>query len=113
MLTAHNDHFIEACRQGSWEMLQLVLWTDFAYLDGATGEPWDQQRYIDDLRANPSPALSIDEVAIHVAGGTALVSARSCSRPGRHNRYLDTYERRGGEWRCVHACVWPLPDAVG
>lgn len=111
VLTAHNEHFIEACRQGSWEYLRQILGTDFRYLDGRTGEVWEQSRYIDDLRQNPVPTLQIDEVAVHVAGDTATVSARTYNahRPGRSNRYLDTYERRGDAWLCVHACVWPLP----
>jgi len=114
-LTLRNEHFIEACRRGSWEMLQPILAADFRYLDGVTGELWEMPRYIRDLRAHPSPALSIDEIAIHVAGDTATVSARTRTRshPGRQNRYLDTYTRRDGGWVCVHACVWRLPDGLG
>ena len=84
-------------------------------LDGVTGELWEMPRYIRDLRAHPSPTLSIDEIAIHVAGDTATVSARTRTRshPGRQNRYLDTYTRRDGGWVCVHACVWRLPDGLG
>ena len=104
-----NLRFIEAFRQGSWPMLQPILSGSFAYLDGVTGEVWDMDRYINDLREHPAPDLTIDEVMIHVAGDAAVVSARS-RRPGRTNRYLDTYERRGDEWHCVHACVWPLMD---
>lgn len=111
MLAERNDQFIEACRLGSWEMLQTILADDFSYLDGRSGETWDEIRYITDLRTNPAPSLQIDELAIHVAGETATVSARSYSatHPGRGSRYLDTYARRDGEWLCVHACVWPLP----
>lgn len=114
-LTARNEHFIEACRQGSWEMLQTILAPEFAYLDGVTGQVWDEQRYVADLRASPAPSLAIDEVAIHVAGDTATVSARTRSRarPGGQNRYLDSYVRRAEGWMCVHACVWRLPDALG
>jgi len=104
-----NFQFIEACRQGSWPMLQPILSGSFAYLDGVTGEVWDMDRYINDLREHPAPDLVIDEVMIHVAGDAAVVSARS-RRPGRTYRYLDTYERRGDEWHCAHACVWPLMD---
>jgi len=103
-----NLRFIEACRQGSWEMLQPILSPSFAYLDGATGKVWEMDRYIKDLRENPAPTLVIDQLAIHVDGDTAVASARTQSRPGQSNRYIDTYERRGGEWLCVHACVWPL-----
>jgi len=103
-----NLRFIEACRQGSWEMLQPILSPSFAYLDGATGEVWEMDRYIKDLRENPAPTLVIDQLAIHVDGDTAVASARTQSRPGQSNRYIDMYERRGGEWLCVHACVWPL-----
>lgn len=114
-LTARNDEFIEACRRGSWELLARILADDFGYLDGLTGEVWTMSRYIADLRANASPTLSIDQLAVHVCGETATVSARSHSRarPGKHNRYLDTYARRDGRWLCVHACVWRLPDALG
>lgn len=113
-LRAHNEHFIEACRQGSWEQLRPILGSDFQYLDGRTGEAWDEDRYVSDLRDNPAPSLAIDQIAIHVAGDTACVSARTRSAPtGSGNRYLDTYERRGGRWVCVHACVWPLPPADG
>jgi hypothetical protein len=108
ILTERNEQFIEACRQGSWEMLQDVIAPTFAYLDGATGETWDIDRYIRDLRESPMPALRIDQLAVHVDGDTAVVSARSLRSPSASNRYLDTYERRNGEWRCVHACVWPL-----
>jgi hypothetical protein len=108
-LTELNLHFIESCRQGSWEMLRPILSPSFSYLDGRTGEVWDRQRYIEDLEGGPAPSLDIDQVAIHVDGDTAVVSARSFSRPGRYSRYLDTYERREEGWRCVHACVWPLP----
>jgi len=112
VLTARNEHFIEACRQGSWERLRMIVGSDFHYLDGRTGERWDQDRYVTDLRDHPSPTLTIDQVAIQIAGDTATVSARTSSHPGsgRYNRYLDTYARRDGQWVCVHACVWPLPD---
>ncbi len=110
-LTAHNLRFIEAFRHGSWLMLQPILSQSFSYLDGDTGEVWDMKRYIKDLQENPAPSLAIDQVVIHVANHTALVSARTSSRPDRHNRYVDTYHREGGEWRCVHACVWSLDRA--
>jgi len=103
-LTELNEQFIEAFRQGSWELLEPVLSPSFSYLDGATGEVWPQDRYIESLRANPVPTLAIDQVVVHVDGDTAIVSART-SRPGR---YVDTYARRNGGWACVHACVWPL-----
>lgn len=107
-LTELNLRFIDACRKGSWEMLQPILSPSFSYLDGATGEVWTMDHYIDDLRGNPLPTLNIDQVAVHVAGDVAVVSSRSFTRPDRSNRYIDTYERRDGDWLCVHACVWPL-----
>jgi hypothetical protein len=107
-LTERNVRFIDACRQGSWEMLQPLLASSFCYLDGSTGEVWEMDRYIKDLRENPAPGLAIDQVTIQVAGDTAVVSARSRSRPGQANRYIDTYQRQGGDWLCIHACVWPL-----
>ena len=103
-----NLQFIEAFRQGSWELLEPILSDSFSYLDGATGEVWGQERYRDNLRRNPSPSLAIDQVVVHTDGNTAIVSARTSRQPGRYGRYVDTYERRGDGWVCVHACVWPL-----
>jgi Domain of unknown function (DUF4440) len=108
-LTELNDQFIEAFRQGSWELLEPVLSPSFSYLDGATGEVWEHERYVENLRSNPSAALAIDQVVIHVDGDAAVVSARTSRQPGRYSRYVDTYERRDGGWQCIHACVWPLP----
>jgi hypothetical protein len=110
VLTELNHRFIDAFRQGSWEMLEPILAPSFAYLDGATGEVWKQERYIENLRSNPSPSLSIDQLVVHVDGDTAVVSARTSRQPHRHGRYIDTYARCDGDWLCVHACVWPLPD---
>jgi Domain of unknown function (DUF4440) len=107
-LMALNDRFIEAFRQGSWELLKPILSPDFSYLDGATGEVWAHERYVDNLRSNASPSLAIDQVVVHVDGDTAVVSARTSREPGMYRRYVDTYERRGDGWLCVHACVWPL-----
>jgi Domain of unknown function (DUF4440) len=110
-LTQLNEQFIEAFRRGSWELLEPILSPGFSYLDGASGEVWPHERYVKNLRDNPSAALSIDQLAIHVDGDTAIVSARTSRQPGKYGRYVDTYERRGGEWLCVHACVWPLAPA--
>ena len=107
-LAAQNRRFIEACRQGSWPMLQPILSPTFSYLDGATGEVWDMDRYIADLQSNPDGTLVVDQLVIRVAGDTAIVSARSRGNTGANNRYLDTYERRSDSWLCVHACVWPV-----
>ena len=104
-----NEQFIDAFRNGSWEQLARSSRRGSPYLDGATGEVWEHERYVENLRANPSPALRIDQVVVHVDGDTAIVSARTSSGPGRCGRYVDTYERRDGGWLCVHACVWPLP----
>jgi hypothetical protein len=46
--------------------------------------------------------------AFRVHGDTAVVSARSSTRPGQFNCYVDTYARCGDRWLCVHASVWPL-----
>ncbi len=113
LLTQRNKRFIEACRQGSWLILEPLLSPGFGYLDGATGEVWDMDRYRKDLKENPAPRLSVDVVVIHVDGDTAILSARSQSGQDRSNRYLDTYKRSGGDWVCVHACVWPLPPTSG
>lgn len=107
-LTGLNRRFIEAFRQGSWDLLQPLLSPSFSYLDGATGDVWEHERYVENLDGHPSPALAIDQVTVHVDGDTAVVSARTSRRPGRYSRYVDTYERRDGGWVCVHACVWPL-----
>jgi hypothetical protein len=40
VLTRLNLQFIEAFRQGSWELLEPILSPSFSYLDGATGEVW-------------------------------------------------------------------------
>jgi Domain of unknown function (DUF4440) len=105
-----NDSFIEAFRLGSWELLKPILAPDFRYLDGVTGEVWTMGRYIDNLRSHSVPTLEIDQVAVHVTGSTAVVSARTTADAGKYSRYVDTYERRAGAWTCVHACVWPLPS---
>jgi hypothetical protein len=103
-----NEQFIDAFRNGSWEQLRPVLSPSFSYLDGASGEVWEMDRYIENLRANPSPSLAIDQVVVHVDGNTTVVSARSSRQSGTYSRYVDTYERRVDNWLCVHACVWPL-----
>jgi hypothetical protein len=108
VLRALNEQFIRAFRQGSWETLEPVLSGSFAYLDGATGDVWPHERYVANLRDNPSPALQIDQVVVHVDGDTAVVSARTSRGHGRFSRYVDTYARRAHGWECVHACVWPL-----
>jgi len=110
VLSGRNSLFIEAFRQGSWALLRPILAPEFAYLDGATGEIWPLDRYVADLDGMPLPNLDIDQLRIHVAGNTAVVSARTFTDTGRPNRYVDTYERRGDEWLCVHACVWRLRD---
>jgi Domain of unknown function (DUF4440) len=111
-LSELNLRFIEAFRRGSWELLAPMLSPSFSYLDGATGDVWNQERYMEDVRSNPLPAIGIDQVVFHVAGDVAIASARSFTRAGRYNRYIDTYRRREDGWECVHACVWPLqPDA--
>jgi hypothetical protein len=105
-----NSRFIEAFRRGSWELLEPVLSPSFAYLDGATGEVWPYERYVENLRGNPAPSLTIDQVVVHVDGDPAVVSARTSRGPGTYSRYVDTYERRGSGWLCIHACVWPLQE---
>lgn len=103
-----NERFIKSFRQGSWDMLAPILSPSFSYLDGATGEVWTNERYVENLESHPAPALSIDQVAIHIDGDTAVVSARTSRKPGAYDRYVDTYARRNEGWLCVHACVWPL-----
>ena len=110
VLTGLNARFVEAFRIGSWKLLEPILSPNFSYLDGATGEVWPMERYIANLDGNAAPSIDVDQVRIHVDGNVAVVSARSFSRPGRFNRYIDTYERRPDGWLCVHACVWPLRD---
>jgi Domain of unknown function (DUF4440) len=107
-LTQLNLRFIDAWRKGSWELLAPILTPTFGYLDGARGELWELPRYIEVLRASAEPGLSIDQVAIHIAGELAAVSARSHRPPDRHSRYLDSYVRTEEGWRCYHACVWPI-----
>jgi len=109
-LTRANLRFIEAFRVGSWALLEPILSPSFRYLDGATGETWELARYIESLRTNPLPHITIDQVMIHIDGDVAAVSARSSAQPGRHSRYLDSYHRSTEGWKCFHACVWPLGD---
>jgi hypothetical protein len=56
-----NTRFIDALRQGSWELLEPILSPAFRYLDGTTGEVWAHERYVENLRANPAPALVLDQ----------------------------------------------------
>src|SRR6266568_7710534 len=63
-----NEEFVAACRAGSWERLRVIVDEEFRYLEGRTGQRWDEARYVADLRAHPSPSLRFDEVDIHVAG---------------------------------------------
>lgn len=109
VLTDLNSQFIDAWRKGSWDLLGPILSPSFQYLDGSSGEVTRLDRYEEQLRANPIPTISIDQVVVHVDGDTAVVSARSTRNSERYTRYVDTYERRDGSWLCVHACVWPLP----
>jgi hypothetical protein len=106
-LTELNLRFVDAFRRGSWELLAPILSPSFSYLDGATGEVWDRARYVADVRKG-QPTIGIDQVVVHVDGDVAVVSARSFTRPGMFNRYVDSYQRRANGWLCVHACVWPL-----
>jgi Domain of unknown function (DUF4440) len=112
-LTAHNERFVEATRRGTWAILQPVLAPLFEHLDGATGEVWEIDRYMRHLRHNPAPTLRVDQLVIHINGNTASVSARSLRLPATTFRYLDTYERRDGEWLCVHSCRWPVDTQLG
>jgi hypothetical protein len=80
VLTDLNLRFIEAFRRGSWELLEPILSPSFSYLDGATGDVWDQYRYVQDVRRSLS-TLGIDQVVVHVDGDVAVVSARSFTRP--------------------------------
>ena len=99
-LRALDERFIVACRAGSWKRLGVILDEDFRYLDGRTGQTWDEARDVVDLQANPSPSLRSGEPVIHVAGQIATVSARA---------------RRDGRWWFAPACAWPLTadDAAG
>ena len=103
-----NDKFIEAFRQGSWSMLEPILSPSFAYTDGNTGEVTELDAYAKSLDGSPVPALTFDQVVVHVDGDAAVVSARTSVQPGRYSRYVDSYERRDGHWICYHACVWRL-----
>jgi len=109
VLRALNEQFIEAFRQGSWELLAPILTPSFSYLDGTTGEVWTLSRYIESLRSHPVANLTLDQVMIHVDGETAVVAGRTSRPAGGCRRYLDTYTHTPDGWRCVHACVWPLP----
>ena len=105
-----NDQFVDAWRKGAWEMLDPILAAGFQYLDGTTGQIIDRAAYADELRHGAQPNITFDQVVIHAIGDVAVVSARTSDRPGRHSRYIDTYERSENGWRCIHACVWPLRE---
>lgn len=107
-LTQLNAQFIDAFRQGRWDILQPILTPGFGYRDGDSGDLWDLDRYIRELTSSPQPTIGIDQVTITVDGDVATVSARSSTQPGSFNRYLDAYQRRDNRWRCFHACVWRL-----
>jgi Domain of unknown function (DUF4440) len=110
LLTELNEQFIDAWRKGSWDLIQPILAPTFQYLDGTTGEVTDLREYEESIRAHPVPTISIDQVVVHVAGDTAVVSARSTRNHERYTRYVDTYARTGEGWHCVHASLWPLPQ---
>jgi len=112
VLSELNEQFIEAFRKGSWELLEPILTPAFTFLSGVTGEVQELPAYIEDLRANPLPALAIDQVVVRVDGDCAVVSARTTVDGTRFGRYLDSYRREAGGWRCFHACVWPVPTAA-
>ncbi len=86
-------------------MLRPILSPSFAFLDGATGEIWSRDRYVETLEMNPLPSLAIDQLSIHIDGNAAVVSARSSGRPGRYSRYVDTYERHESETVDLDACL--------
>lgn len=112
VLTELNERFIEAFRQGSWELLKPILTDGFSYLNGNTGDVTTIEPYAESLRQNPAPALAIDQVVVHVDGDAAVVSARTTMTGETFSRYVDSYERRDGEWKCYHACVWALKPAT-
>jgi hypothetical protein len=107
-LTELNRQVVEAFQRGSAEELRELFSPSFTYLDGATGEVWCANRFLQDVVDHPSPTVRFDQLVIHVDGNTAAVSARSLRLPNSSRRYLDTYERRNGGWECVHSCAWPL-----
>ena len=105
-----NEQFIDACRKGDWGLLEPILSPSFAELHGTTGDVTDREKYAEDLKANPIPALEIDQVHVHVDGNSAVVSARThWGQEGVYGRYADTYEKRDGSWTCTHAAIWRLP----
>lgn len=112
VLRALNERFVDAFRQGRFDLLRPILAPGFAYLDGATAEVWTMDRYVADLTEHPQPTIHFDQVAIHVDGDVAVVSARTSTRPGQANRYVDSYRFRDGNWLCYRACVWPLEVGV-
>src|SRR5205823_9744242 len=79
-----NERFIEAFRRGAWELLEPILAPSFSYLDGASGEVWEHDRYVDSLRSHPAPELALDQVVIHIEGDTAVVSGRTFRKPGSY-----------------------------
>ena len=88
-----DEQFVEAFRRGWWELLQPILASSFSYLDGATGEVWAHERYVNDLRDHSALSLAVDQVVVHIDGNTAVVSGRTSRRPESYRRYLDAYQR--------------------
>jgi hypothetical protein len=110
VLTELNEQFIEACRKGDWDLLEPILSPSFVEVHGMTGNVTELKPYSEDLKANPIPALQIDQVHVHVDGNSAVVSARThWGTPGLYGRYADTYEKRDDRWVCTYATIWRLP----
>jgi ketosteroid isomerase-like protein len=107
-LTEINTRFLGAWQVGSREQLGLVLDPDFVYFDGVTGETTDRDGYMARL-TGPVASLAFDQTLVHVFGDTAVVTARTTRDGTSYNRYVDTYRRAEGGWRCVHGCLWPVP----
>jgi hypothetical protein len=103
-----NLQFIEAFRKGSWELLEPILSPSFSYLDGATGEVWAHERYVENLRSHAAPALTIDQVRWTWTAHRRRLGSHVEQTGRAYSRYVDTYERRGDDWLCIHTSVWPL-----
>jgi hypothetical protein len=52
----------------------------FVHLDGATGEGWTQEQYIEDLHTDPIPAIEIDQLAVYIDGDIVTAASRREAR---------------------------------
>jgi hypothetical protein len=93
-----------------------VLDASFAFMDGADGRTVQRPEFDRTcLGQPPFRNLVHDQVATHIEGETAVVTARNRYERlidgqwvGFSTRYVDVFRRVGGEWRCFFATVYKV-----